>query len=67
MSRCCVESNEKFPAFDVVRDPFAALEDVIGLGFARVLTSGLDSSALEGAPTIRKLVEQVSEAFYLIE
>ena len=45
-------------AFDVVREPSKALETLISLGFSRVLTSGQDSTALEGLPLIKKLVEQ---------
>ncbi|CAI5654083.1 copper homeostasis protein cutC homolog isoform X2 [Oreochromis aureus] len=35
-----------------------ALEALISLGFERVLTSGCDSSALEGLPLIKRLVDQ---------
>ncbi|RXM32048.1 Copper homeostasis protein cutC-like [Acipenser ruthenus] len=45
-------------AFDMVRDPVVAMETLIALGFERVLTSGSDSSALEGLPLIKRLVEQ---------
>lgn len=48
-----------FTAFDMVKDPFTTLEIVIKLGFERILTSGQDSSALEGLPTIKQLVEKV--------
>ncbi|XP_052041410.1 copper homeostasis protein cutC homolog isoform X2 [Apodemus sylvaticus] len=40
------------------RDPMAALETLLTLGFERVLTSGCDSSALEGLPLIKQLIEQ---------
>ena len=43
-------------AFDLTRDPFAVLEQLIELGVHRVLTSGQESSALEGAPLIAELV-----------
>ncbi|KAL4641039.1 hypothetical protein GN956_G11781 [Arapaima gigas] len=46
-------------AFDMVHDPVVALETLISLGFERVLTSGCDSSALEGLPLIKRMVEQV--------
>ncbi|XP_073451662.1 copper homeostasis protein cutC homolog isoform X2 [Aquarana catesbeiana] len=45
-------------AFDMVYDPLLAMETLISLGFERVLTSGCDSSALEGLPLIKRLVEQ---------
>jgi copper homeostasis protein len=36
-------------AFDVCKDPFVALEDIISIGgIQRILTSGQDSGALEG-------------------
>lgn len=43
-------------AFDVARRPFEALEAIVGLGADRLLTSGQESSALEGAPLIADLV-----------
>src|SRR5512138_1393956 len=43
-------------AFDMTRDPFGALEDLIALGVDRILTSGQCDSALEGAPLIRQLI-----------
>ncbi|WP_433337647.1 copper homeostasis protein CutC [Spirillospora sp. CA-294931] len=43
-------------AFDMTADPFAALDALIELGVDRVLTSGQESSALEGAPLIAELV-----------
>ncbi|GGO19808.1 copper homeostasis protein CutC [Microbispora rosea subsp. aerata] len=48
-------------AFDMTADPFAALETLAGLGIDRVLTSGQDSSALEGAPLIAELVERAGD------
>ncbi|CAM2117941.1 copper homeostasis protein cutC homolog isoform X1 [Lepidochelys kempii] len=45
-------------AFDMVHDPLVALETLVSLGFERVLTSGCDSSALEGLPLIKRLTEQ---------
>lgn len=45
-------------AFDSCRDPFAALETVIALGFDTVLTSGQAPTALEGAELLRRLVEK---------
>lgn len=44
-------------AFDVVPDPERALDELIDLGCARVLTSGQRNTAPEGRSLIRKLVE----------
>jgi copper homeostasis protein len=43
-------------AFDLTRDPLAALEDVLELGCERVLTSGAHASAIDGAGLIRQLM-----------
>lgn len=48
-------------AFDVCRDPFAALEDLIEIGVDRVLTSGQQADAVSGAETIQKLVEAAGD------
>jgi copper homeostasis protein len=45
-------------AFDRVRDAAEALEDVIGCGFERILTSGLMPDAVAGAATIAQLLQQ---------
>jgi copper homeostasis protein len=47
-------------AFDLVRDPARALEDIIALRAERVLTSGGARSALEGAERIRACVVQAN-------
>jgi len=43
-------------AFDMCKDPFIALEDLISLNIDYLLTSGQKSSALEGAEMIHQLV-----------
>jgi len=48
-------------AFDVTRDPHEALEALIALGVDRVLTSGQESSALEGLDTLAALVRQAGD------
>ncbi len=48
-------------AFDMTVDPQQALEDLIDLGIDRVLTSGQESSALEGLDLITALVKQAGE------
>ena len=45
-------------AFDHSADPLKALEDIISLGCARILTSGCRPSALEGASLLAELVEK---------
>ncbi len=45
-------------AFDYCRDPFEALDTIIRLGFDRILTSGLSSTALEGAELIARLCKK---------
>lgn len=47
-------------AFDMAVDPFEALETLVNLGVERVLTSGQDSTALEGLPLITKLVQRAA-------
>lgn len=47
-------------AFDVTPDPLAALETLIELSFARVLTSGQQPTALEGAPLIAELIRRAA-------
>ncbi len=47
-------------AFDVCREPFVALEQIIELGFDRILTSGCANSAYEGKELIAELVEKAA-------
>ncbi|MEO5860137.1 MAG: copper homeostasis protein CutC [Pyrinomonadaceae bacterium] len=53
-------------AFDVCRDPFVALEDLIEIGVDRVLTSGQASDAIGGAETIKKLVDAAGDRIVVI-
>lgn len=48
-------------AFDVCRDPFAALDQLAALGIDRILTTGQEATALEGAALIRALVERAGD------
>lgn len=48
-------------AFDMTRDPFKALEDLKSLKVDRVLTSGQENSAFEGADLLRELVEKAGD------
>ena len=45
-------------AFDCSRNPFEALEAIIELGCDRLLTSGMQDTAMEGKDTIAQLVVQ---------
>lgn len=48
-------------AFDMTRDAFRSLDTLLSLGVERVLTSGLEATVLEGADTLRALVERAGE------
>jgi copper homeostasis protein len=47
-------------AFDMCADLYSAMEDIIELGFERILTSGGKSTAIEGASTIIHLLEKAA-------
>lgn len=47
-------------AFDRCNDPKNCLEDVIRLGFDRILTSGLQLTAVEGKSMLKELVDQAA-------
>lgn len=53
-------------AFDMTNDPYAALEDLIGLGVDRVLTAGLDESVMEGIDLIAELVEKAGDRIIIM-
>lgn len=53
-------------AFDVCRDPFAALETIIALGFDRILTSGQAATAEAGIPVLRQLVEKAGDRIVIM-
>jgi len=53
-------------AFDVTPDPFEALEQLVDLGIARVLTSGQKDSVPEGIELIKKLVERASDRIEIL-
>lgn len=44
-------------AFDSVRDPLQALEDVINCGFSTILTSGCETNAVDGMNGLVQLTE----------
>jgi copper homeostasis protein len=47
-------------AFDVTSDPAAALEQLVTLGVQRILTSGQEESAYNGADRIARLMQQAA-------
>ena len=53
-------------AFDRLRDPRQGLEDIIQLGFDRILTSGLQPTAEQGIPLLRELNQQAKGRIILL-
>ena len=53
-------------AFDMVKDPVNSLSTLISLGVDRVLTSGQDSTALEGLPLLASLVKQAKDEIIVV-
>lgn len=53
-------------AFDRTRDPLQALEDVIEIGCERILTSGLQPKAIDGAPMLKQLITQSDERIIIM-
>jgi copper homeostasis protein len=53
-------------AFDVCRDPQQALEEIIGLGCQRILTSGQQATAEQGIPLLKELQEQAAGRIILL-
>lgn len=47
-------------AFDVCRDPFTALEQIIEAGCDRILTSGQQPDAVKGIPMLAELVKRAA-------
>ena len=53
-------------AFEMTRDPFAALERLIALGLDRVLTSGQEASVLEGLPLLGALMKAAGDRIVIM-
>ena len=53
-------------AFDMCRDPYKALEQLISIGVDRILTSGQKNKAPEGAELITDLVEKAGDRVIII-
>ncbi len=48
-------------AFDMCKDPFQGLEQIISLGFDTLLTSGQQPTAIEGVTLLKQLVEKAND------
>jgi len=53
-------------AFDVCKDPYAAMELLISLGVSRVLTSGQRAKATEGKELLKKLQEAYGDRIQIL-
>lgn len=53
-------------AFDVTPDPLAALEQLIALGVQRILTSGQEESAYNGADRIAQLIQLAADRIEIL-
>jgi copper homeostasis protein len=53
-------------AFDMVKEPFQAMEDIISLGIERILTSGCDSTCLEGLGVLSELVKRAGDRIIIM-
>jgi copper homeostasis protein len=53
-------------AFDVTPDPFEAIDQLVSLGIARILTSGQQDTVPEGADLIRRLIEYARERIEIL-
>jgi copper homeostasis protein len=53
-------------AFDVCRDPFTALEQIIDAGCDRILTSGQQPDAVKGIPLIAELVKRAGDRIIIM-
>lgn len=53
-------------AFDRVENPFEALEDIIDLGFERILTSGLKPKAIDSCKLLGELINKADERIIIM-
>lgn len=53
-------------AFDMARDPYEAMETLIAIGVDRILTSGQESSVLEGLDLISDLVRKAGDRIIIM-
>ncbi|MGH0054093.1 MAG: copper homeostasis protein CutC [Sphaerochaetaceae bacterium] len=53
-------------AFDMTRNPYEAIEDLISLGVDRILTSGQEASVPEGLDLLASLIEQYGKRIVIM-
>jgi copper homeostasis protein len=53
-------------AFDVAPEPFRALDQLVELGFTRLLTSGQEDTVPEGVPLIKRLIEYAGDRIEIL-
>ena len=53
-------------AFDVTPDPLKAIDQLVDIGFSRVLTSGQEKTAIEGIELIRKLIVHAGDRIEIL-
>jgi len=53
-------------AFDMCKNPEKALEELIGIGVDRVLTSGAENKAIDGMELLNKLVKQANNRIIIM-
>jgi copper homeostasis protein len=53
-------------AFDIVTDPIESLDQIIALGFNRLLTSGQESTAQKGIPLVRQLRDRAQNRIAIL-
>ena len=53
-------------AFDMCKDPFESLEQIISLGFDTILTSGQQPTAIEGVSLLKQLVEKANNRIIIM-
>ena len=53
-------------AFDVTPDPFRALDQLVDMGFTRLLTSGQEDTVPEGVPLIKRLIEYAGDRIEIL-
>lgn len=53
-------------AFDEIEDKFTALEEIIDLGFNRILTKGCSTNALDGKEKIKELITKANNRIIIL-